>query len=262
MQREEVKTIQNPGLFHSRGTPRLLQESATGRLTVRQVFPPRIALARGGNAMLLGLVALSWFAVVLTYVKLRRSQKLDLRVTRYVQRLDYGPFPWIFRVVSWPGFPPQSRLIPVSISLLWLALGFPIEAAFQLAAWGAGFVSTIIKALLRRPRPTSDLVRVVPARLGDTSFPSGHVLIYTSVYGFLAFLLETLVRSNRWRRLGVWVLTSLVALVGPSRIYLGHHWFTDVVASYLLGLSLLLTNAAIYRRAKTHWLNLRRRSVL
>jgi undecaprenyl-diphosphatase len=165
----------------------------------------------------------------------------------------------IFRAVSWPGFPPQSRIIPLSISLLWLVLGFPLEATFQLVAWGAGFISTVIKSILRRPRPTADQVLVAPARLGDTSFPSGHVLIYTSVYGFLAFLLETLVRANTWRRLGIWLLTSLIALVGPSRIYLGHHWFTDVVASYLLGLSLLLVNAAIYRRVKTRWLNLRRR---
>jgi membrane-associated phospholipid phosphatase len=259
MPTEVTKAISNRAQTQLRGTPRLLQETATGRLTVRQVFPPRIALARGSNAILLGAVALGWFAVVLTYVKLNRSQRLDLRITRKVQRVSGGPLPWIFRAVSWPGFPPQSRVIPIVLSLLWLALGFPIEAAFQFMAWGAGFFSTAIKAALRRPRPSSDQVRVAPARLGDTSFPSGHVLIYTSVYGFLAFLIETLVRSNTWRRLGIWFLTGLVALVGPSRIYLGHHWFTDVVASYLLGLSLLLTNAAIYRRVKTRWLNLRRR---
>lgn len=206
-------------------------------------------------------VALSWFAVVLAYVKLNRSQRFDLRITRSLQRLKGGPLPVILRAVSWPGFPPQSRIIPIAISFLWLALGFPLEAAFQFVAWGAGFLSTVIKSILRRPRPTADQVRVAPARLGDTSFPSGHVLIYTSVYGFLAFLIETLVRSTTWRRIGIWVLTTLVTLVGPSRIYLGHHWFTDVVASYLLGMSMLLANAAVYRRVKTRWLNRRRRHV-
>jgi membrane-associated phospholipid phosphatase len=261
MRNQEMKAILNPGSSQRRGTPRLLQESATGRLTVRQVFPPRIAITRGGNAIVLFAVAVAWFAVVLTYVKFNRSQTLDLRITRRLQRLKGGPLPVIFRGVSWPGFPPQSRVIPILISLLWLALGFPLEAAFQFTAWGAGFISTTIKSMLRRPRPTADQVRVAPAHLGDTSFPSGHVLIYTSVYGFLAFLLETLVRSNTWRRIGIWFLTSLVALVGPSRIYLGHHWFTDVVASYLLGMSMLLGNAAVYRRVKTRWLNLRRRQV-
>jgi membrane-associated phospholipid phosphatase len=241
--------------------PRLLAETPTGRLTVREVFPPRVAIARGRNAIFLVAAALGLFACVLAFVKLNRSRHLDLRITRAVQRLNWEPIHQLFRAVSWPGFPPQSRVIPLALSLLLLALGFPIEAAFQLLAWGAGAVSVVIKSALQRPRPTADEVRVVPARLGDSSFPSGHVLIYTSVFGFLAFLLETLVRSDRWRRLGVFTLTSLVALVGPSRIYLGHHWFTDVIASYLLGTSLLLANSAIYRRVKTRWLNLRRRPI-
>jgi undecaprenyl-diphosphatase len=42
----------------------------------------------------------------------------------------------------------------------------------------------------------------------------------------------------------------LLALVGPSRIYLGHHWFTDVLASYLLGLCYLVGITAIYRRVR------------
>ena len=111
-----------------------------------------------------------------------------------------------------------------------------------------------------RPRPAPDEVRVVPGRIGGSSFPSGHVLIYSGVYGFLAFLLETLVRSNKLRKSATAALVSLVALVGPSRIYLGHHWFTDVVASYLLGSSYLLALMAVYRRVKTRWLNRRRES--
>jgi undecaprenyl-diphosphatase len=87
------------------------------------------------------------------------------------------------------------------------------------------------------------------------------VLIYTGVYGFLAFLLETLVRSNRIRRALVGGLVGILALVGPSRIYLGHHWFTDVLASYLLGTSWLLALMAAYRRVKTRWLNRRRRAL-
>jgi membrane-associated phospholipid phosphatase len=42
----------------------------------------------------------------------------------------------------------------------------------------------------------------------------------------------------------------MVGLVGPSRIQQGHHWFTDVVASYLLGTSYLIGVAALYRRMK------------
>jgi membrane-associated phospholipid phosphatase len=46
------------------------------------------------------------------------------------------------------------------------------------------------------------------------------------------------------------VLLGLLTLVGPSRVYLGHHWFTDVTASYMLGTTYLLAITNIYRRVR------------
>ena len=237
--------------------PAVLTETPTGRLTVREVFPPRRALARGRGAMVFGLTTLSLFACLFAFVKRNRSHAFDVKVTRSLQRIDSPWFDRLMHVVSWPGFPPQSRVIPPLLSLFWLALGFPIEAVFQLLAWGSGAISATIKRAMQRPRPTPEVVRVITARLGRSSFPSGQVLIYAGAYGFLAFLLETLVRPPHLRRIATSLLVGLVAMVGPSRIYLGHHWFTDVVASYLVGTSYLLGLTAIYRRVKTRWLNRR-----
>lgn len=248
---------ESQGAF-GKGAPRLLEETPTGRLSIRQVFPPRRAEARGRGAMAIVVVALAAFAVIFTFVKRNRSQVLDVRTTRLLQRIEAPGFDRLMHAVSWPGFPPQSRVIPVVLSLILLALGFPIEALFQLLAWGTGAISASVKSLMRRPRPAAPDVRVIVARLGGSSFPSGHVLIYSGVYGFLAFLIETLVRPQRLRRVAVSFLVGLVALVGPSRIYLGHHWLTDVMASYLLGTSYLLGLTALYRRVKTGWLNRRR----
>lgn len=241
----------------ARGTPRRHVVSSTGRLSVHEVFPPRVAMARGKSAIVVVAVALSIFAVIFALVKRNHSASFDLRVTRRLQRQHQPWFSRLMQVVSWPGYPPQSRIVPPALAAGMLVLGFPLEALFQLAAWGAGGISSVIKRVMRRSRPSSEEVRVLPARIGGSSFPSGHVLIYTGVYGFLAFLIETLVRSNRLRRAAIGALVSLIALVGPSRIYLGHHWFTDVMASYLLGGSYLLGLSALYRRVKTRWLNRR-----
>ncbi len=155
-------------------------------------------------------------------------------------------------VASWPGFPPQSRVIPPSLATaLWLA-GFRVEGLFQFLAWGTGGVSYAIKRIMRRARPGSvdPRIRVVVARIGGSSFPSGHVLNYMGVYGFFAYLVYTWVRPTAIRRTVVALLLTLVGLVGPSRVYLGHHWFTDVLASYLLGTSYLIALTGIYRRIK------------
>lgn len=236
----------------------LLTATPTGRLSVSQVFPPGRALARGRGAIATATVALTAFAALYLFIKRNRSWTFDLRVTMRLQQVRVPFFDRVMHLVSWPGFPPQSRIIPPALSLCWLAFGFPIEALFQLLAWGVGAISSLVKHSMGRNRPNPQDVRVIPARIGGSSFPSGHVLIYSGVYGFLAFVIETLVRPLRLRRFLISLCVGLVAMVGPSRIYLGHHWFTDVIASYLLGTSYLLTLMSLYRRVKTGWLNRRR----
>lgn len=222
----------------------------TGRLTVAEVFPPRVALARGRRAVGLAALLLGCFAVLFAVVRRGASRDLDRRATVALQRRQEPWFRRLMELVSWPGFPPQSRLIPPSLALLWLLLGFPLEAAFQLAGWGTGGISFLVKRTMRRPRPTADVVRVIPANIGGSSFPSGHVINYVGVYGTLAYLVTTLIRPAWIRKPVVALCGGLIALVGPSRIYLGHHWLTDVTASYLLGTSYLLGLTALYRRAK------------
>jgi undecaprenyl-diphosphatase len=136
---------------------------------------------------------------------------------------------------------------PALIGALWIG-GRRREAGLLAAGWATALVSTFVKALMRRPRPVhgTDL-RVVAAPLGGSSFPSGHVITYVGTYGFAAYLAETLLRDRAGRRLIVAALTGMVLLVGPSRIYLGHHWPTDVAASYLLGTSYLVVLIAIHR---------------
>lgn len=106
-------------------------------------------------------------------------------------------------------------------------------ALFLLASfWGALALETVLKHWYARPRP-----ELVPhaARVFTASFPSGHATVSAAV-GLAAALLLARARSGRW--FGVFaaaVAVLLVALIGASRLYLGVHWPTDVVAGWALG---------------------------
>jgi undecaprenyl-diphosphatase len=165
-----------------------------------------------------------------------------------------GHHPWLERAatfVSWFGFLPQSRVLPLAYAaILWIAR-YRLEAVFQLAAGGSAIIATLIKSFMRRPRPVAGRdIRVVAAPLGGTSFPSGHVLTYVGIYGWMVLMAHRLIRPGLVRRLVVGALTTLIAAIGPSRILLGHHWPTDVLASYLLGSGYLGILYAIYRRLR------------
>lgn len=191
------------------------------------------------------------FLAIFGLVKTNRSEAADLAILLRLQRRRHPALSRVIAAASWPGFPPQSRLItPAVVGGLWL-LRFRVEAGFQLLAWGTALISTVVKALMRRPRPMAGTdLRVAAAPLGGSSFPSGHVITYMGIYGFLAYLVHTLLRPRLLRRAIVTGLVLLLVLVGPSRIHQGHHWPTDVTASYLLGTSYLVVLIALYRWAK------------
>jgi undecaprenyl-diphosphatase len=194
--------------------------------------------------------ALVGFGVLFAAVKAKRSTAIDVAITMQVQADQRPAVKELMKAVSWPGFPPQSRVIPPLAMATMFVMGLRTEALFQLLAWGTGGISTVVKGFVRRPRPLPEQVRVVLAPLGGSSFPSGHVLTYVGTYGFMAFLVYSVIRPPfvRWP-LSIGLL-AMVGLVGPSRIYEGHHWPTDVAASYLLGTAYVIGLMALYRRVK------------
>jgi undecaprenyl-diphosphatase len=96
---------------------------------------------------------------------------------------------------------------------------------------GAVGLYHIVKALVGRPRPPA---AIWIGHYTGGAFPSGHATQSTAFYAMLAIVLGAGL-SSRWRTI-VWGAAALVVLVvGASRIYLGAHWLTDVLAGYALG---------------------------
>jgi undecaprenyl-diphosphatase len=192
---------------------------------------------------------LAGFALLFGLVRAKRSDAFDLALTL---RLQGAQRPWLRRLMtaaSWPGFPPQSRIIPPVVIATLAISGHPRSAAYQTAAWGGATLSTVLKAMIRRPRPLPPAVQVVVAPLGGTSFPSGHVLTYVTFYGFLVHLLIAHGRPDLARQAAGGGLITLIALVGPSRVEEGHHWATDVAASYLVGTAAVLALIQLHDRS-------------
>jgi membrane-associated phospholipid phosphatase len=161
--------------------------------------------------------------------------RTDLHVTHQLQSNDHPYIERFMTFVSWFGFRPQSLFLPLSVVGTYWFRNRRLEAGLLLAAWGSSMVSFLTKQVVRRPRPDANIVRVVVAKTRDTSFPSGHVVHYVTFWGFVAYLLAFRSRCRALRWIAVAVIAPIIAFVGPSRIYLGHHWFTDVLGSYLLG---------------------------
>src|SRR5437588_4142348 len=136
--------------------------------------------------------------------------------------------------ISEIGFPKLVDPLTVCIASIFWALRFRLEALFILLTTSSNLLNAIVKRLIKRPRPTNELVSVVRAT-NEPSFPSGHVMHYTNFFGLLIYLLATNWRSGRLRNALITICTALIICIGPSRVYLGAHWPSDVMAGYIYG---------------------------
>ena len=116
------------------------------------------------------------------------------------------------------------------------------------ATAGSIALTMVGKVAIGRARPDHSLA--VPPYESSPSFPSGHTLNATVVAGIAAYLVLRRVRS-RWARALTVVGAALFAgAIGLSRVFLGHHWLTDVMAGWALGaawVAVVVTADALYR---------------
>ncbi len=195
-------------------------------------------------ASVASLVAYVW---LLLFVRSNPRSKGDMAATLRLQRNESPVLARTMDWVSWFGFRPQSLLLPFIVVLWSWVRGLRLASIFMIAAWGSSLLSFFTKLVIRRPRPDDPLIRVVEADIRDSSFPSGHTLHYVTFWGFVAYIVATNVRNRAIGRFFAVIAGVVIGLVGPSRVYLGHHWLTDVLASYLLGFACFTGLVTVYR---------------
>lgn len=186
-----------------------------------------------------------------------------LSVTEAVVTRAVGPLDAFVATVA------HTLVNPVCTAVLWVftLLGDlrvmtveTIVAAVLLAVWGhprrAGSVVVLVltgagiseslKALVARPRPVPalSLLAESPSFSHVFSFPSGHALSGMLLFGSLALMLSVSRVSKPWRVWGSLAVAAVGITIGLSRIYMVVHFFSDVLASWLLGLTMLATWAA------------------
>jgi membrane-associated phospholipid phosphatase len=123
-------------------------------------------------------------------------------------------------------------VVPTAL-LLWKK-HWRLEAMMTVGlSWTSALVRMVIKEVVNRPRPSPLLVQTTK-RSRKTSFPSGHVASSVGFWGWLLALGMLLRKAHhRWQKGLLSLPLVCVVVVGPSRIYLGDHWLTDVVGGYL-----------------------------
>ncbi len=94
-----------------------------------------------------------------------------------------------------------------------------------------------LKHFVLRARPDASLHLVTQ---GGYSFPSGHSVTSIVFYGLMLYLIQKHCKNEKLKTVLSWICGILAVVIGPSRIYVGVHWPTDVLAGWCLGGGILI----------------------
>ncbi len=101
-----------------------------------------------------------------------------------------------------------------------------------------------LKNIVQRPRPTE--FRLIEEK--GYSFPSGHSMISMAFYGLLIYLIYKYIKNKKLKCILIIFLSILILLIGISRIYLGVHYASDVIAGFCISLSYLMIYTNILKK--------------
>jgi membrane-associated phospholipid phosphatase len=176
---------------------------------------------------------------------------IDIDISTEVQEHHSILLDQIMTFVSLFGYAKVSVVMVTLTALLFYLFKYKIEALYTLFTLISGLISSLIKIIVNRPRPTENLVRIIE-KAKQQSFPSGHALFYTMFFGFMLYLMLHLNTVNKFIRVLIGSFSFLMIFLVPfSRMYLGAHWFTDVTGGIFLGILCLYLLCLLYLKKKS-----------
>lgn len=105
-------------------------------------------------------------------------------------------------------------------------------------------MNSIFKSIFVRPRP--DVLKLITQ--GGYSYPSGHAMASMTFYGFLIYLIYKSDLSKNKKISFITLLSIFILLIGMSRIYLGVHYASDIIAGYIVSVILLIIYVSIINK--------------
>lgn len=135
----------------------------------------------------------------------------------------------------------------LTLGILWLRHYREEAKIFAIACLGAFILNTGLKLVFSKPRPEL-WHRLIPET--SYSFPSGHALGSMVLYGLIAYLLA--IHYPQFAKFIYTFSVVLITLIGISRLYLGVHWPTDIIAGYGVGFLWLMVCTTMLKLQTRH----------
>lgn len=193
-----------------------------------------IQLTKNSKRWIILTVCLIVFVVILEDVFDNEIVELDSTIFNVVQMIRNDYLTNIFKVITL--FGNASILITIAVLILVIVKNKKIGFMVILNLIAIGILNQILKYIIQRPRPIQD--RLIEE--SGYSFPSGHSMGSIAFYGLIIYFIFKYIKNKKIRNICCVMLSLLILLIGVSRIYLGVHYTSDVIAGFLISIAYLI----------------------
>ena len=185
--------------------------------------------------------------VILTFLFLSQGytnilKPFDLKIISYIQSLENEYLTVFYKMITIIADTYQSAIITILlVTFLYFKKHYREALFLAITMTTCGLAMPLLKNIFSRERP--NFYRLI--EISGYSFPSGHTTSATTMYLTLAIILLSIMKKlNKYFVFSIAVLG--IVIIGGSRIYLGVHYPTDVMAGICLGISIVSTVYCLY----------------
>lgn len=183
---------------------------------------------------LITIIFILMFLIIGLYIIKIENNTIDKMIYNLIITIKNNTVTNIFKIItSLAGIP---FMIIITLIILLIKKLKNIRYYIILNIINDVLLNNILKFIFKRERPL-DIMLVEES---GYSFPSGHTMVATVFYGFIIYLINKSNLTKRTKIILNTIISILILLIGISRIYLGVHFATDVIAGYLIGIAYLI----------------------
>lgn len=177
-------------------------------------------------------ICIMLFVLLAVLTTINNELKIDTLISNWLIKISSNGAIEFFKIFTYVGS--IYTLIIIALACLFLKKkAYGITAIITLVF--ASLFNVLVKYIIRRDRPTNMAVEEI-----GFSFPSAHAMLTLVMLGFVIFIVIKLIKK-KWLKIILSVLLSVIILfVGLSRVILGVHYFTDVLAGWIIAIPILI----------------------